>query len=182
MPKIYLVRHGKAAAGWDADLDPGLDDLGRQQAQKAAKTLAPLGPLELISSPLTRTRETAIPLVELWNQPPRIETRVAEIPSPTENLSERSDWLRGVMADGWAHLDQDLLSWRQGVIDAILGMKEDSIVFSHFIAINVIVGEAIGDDRVVNFLPDNASITIIETNETGIQLLEKGIEAGTKVN
>jgi len=182
MPKIFLVRHGKAAAGWDADLDPGLDDLGRQQAQKAAKTLAPVGPLELISSPLTRTRETAIPLVELWNHPPRIEARVAEIPSPTENLSERSDWLRGVMADKWTHLDQDLLNWRQGVIDAILDMREDSIVFSHFIAINVIVGEAEGDDRVVNFLPDNASITIIETDGSGIRLLEKGIEAGTKVN
>jgi broad specificity phosphatase PhoE len=182
MPTIYLVRHGKAAAGWDADLNPGLDDLGRQQAQNAAKTLAPLGPLELISSPLTRTRETAIPLVELWNQTLRIEARVAEIPSPSENLSERSEWLRRVMADRWTHLDQGLLSWRQGVISAILDLRDDSIVFSHFIAINVIVGEAEGDDRVVNFLPDNASITIIETGETEIRLLEKGIEAGTTVN
>jgi hypothetical protein len=30
--RLHLVRHGRAAAGWDTDPDPGLDDIGRRQA------------------------------------------------------------------------------------------------------------------------------------------------------
>jgi broad specificity phosphatase PhoE len=43
MPTLYLVRHGRAAARYDEDHDPGLDDIGRRQAQAAADRLAPLG-------------------------------------------------------------------------------------------------------------------------------------------
>ncbi|MCP4755637.1 MAG: histidine phosphatase family protein [Proteobacteria bacterium] len=182
MPKIYLVRHGKAAAGWDADPDPGLDDLGRKQAEEAAESLAAIGPLDIVSSPLARTRETSLPLAGMWGKTPRIESRVAEIPSPTEDLSARAEWLRDVMVDKWSNLDRDLLNWRQGIVEAVGALEEDTVIFSHFIAINAIVGEAEGDDRVVVFLPDNGSITIIETDENGICLVERGLEAGTKVN
>ena len=36
MTRLYLVRHGRAAAGWDTDPDPGLDEIGRGQAQAVA--------------------------------------------------------------------------------------------------------------------------------------------------
>ena len=36
MTRLILVRHGRAAGGWDDDLDPGLDDLGRAQAEAMA--------------------------------------------------------------------------------------------------------------------------------------------------
>lgn len=62
MATLFLVRHGRAAAGFDGHHDPGLDDLGRTQAISAAAHLAPLGPLAIYSSPLARARETAIPL------------------------------------------------------------------------------------------------------------------------
>ena len=39
MPKVYMVRHGRAAANFTSDLDPGLDDLGRDQAVQAASVL-----------------------------------------------------------------------------------------------------------------------------------------------
>ncbi|MBU2648236.1 phosphoglycerate mutase family protein [bacterium] len=182
MPTIYLVRHGKAAAGWDTDLDPGLDNLGRNQADKAAQSLAVIGPLAIISSPLARTRETAIPLAAKWHCDPRIEPRITEIPSPTDNLSERAGWLRGVMGDKWCNLDQDLRNWRQGVIEAVQGLEQDTVIFSHFIAINVVAGAAEGNEQVVVFLPDNGSITIIETRADGFRMVERGAEAGTRVN
>lgn len=182
MPGIYLVRHGKAAAGWDTDHDPGLDDLGRIQSRETANALAPLGPLNIISSPMLRTRETSIPLSKIWHLEPRIEPRVAEIPSPTEILSERAAWLHQVMSDKWCNLTPDLLQWRQGVIDAILEIAEDTVVFSHFIAINVIAGEAEGSDRVIVFKPDNGSVTVIETGSNVIKMVERGAEAGTRVN
>ncbi len=43
MAKLYLVRHGKASAGWGMEKDPGLDDLGHAQAKAAALTISPLG-------------------------------------------------------------------------------------------------------------------------------------------
>jgi broad specificity phosphatase PhoE len=40
MPRIYLVRHAKPAAGWGDDPDPGLDALGATQAEAVARELA----------------------------------------------------------------------------------------------------------------------------------------------
>ena len=42
MARLHLIRHGQAAAGWDADPDPGLDDVGRAQAAGVAATMAEL--------------------------------------------------------------------------------------------------------------------------------------------
>ncbi len=81
MARTYLVRHGKAAAGFDGHLDPGLDETGAREAREAAQVLAPLGPLALLTSPLARAMETAIPLAARWQREPLIEERVAEIPS-----------------------------------------------------------------------------------------------------
>jgi len=60
--RLYVVRHGRATAGWNIDPDPALDDVGRQQAVVAAERLAPEGPLAIVSSPMRRCRQTAEPL------------------------------------------------------------------------------------------------------------------------
>src|ERR1700709_376304 len=114
MPRIYLVRHGKAAAGFGEDMDPGLDDLGRQQAEDVAEKLKGLGPYPIISSPLKRTQETAAPLARLWHAAPVIEVCVAEIPSPKGmSLEERVVWLRQFMAGSWLDAPPELARWRQ---------------------------------------------------------------------
>ncbi|HUJ48347.1 MAG TPA: hypothetical protein VLV55_14525, partial [Rhizomicrobium sp.] len=66
---------------------------------------------------------------------------------------------------------------------ALLAIPEDTAVFTHYIAINVAIGAAAGDDRVVVFSPDNCSVTILETDGGVLRLIEKGREAPlTKVN
>jgi len=182
MTKIYLVRHGQATSGWGLEKDPGLDDLGRSQAQTAAQKLAPLGPLPIISSPRARARETAMPLAELWEIEPAIEERVGEIRFPSETAADRVRWLKELLADQWPNLDQNLQQWRREVIEALLAVSRDSVVFTHYIAINAAVSHATGDDRVVSFSPDNASITIMETNGDELNLVERGMEADTRVN
>ena len=181
MAKIYLVRHGKATAGWGMEKDPGLDDLGRAQAKAAALVLAPLGPLPIITSPLTRTRETSSPLAKIWDIEPQIEKRVGEIRFPSGNQSDRVQWLHSIMGDKWSNLDPALKVWRRQVIAALYSCHADCVVFSHFIAINAAVGHATGDDRVVSFRPDNCSITIMETNGNSLFLIERGVEAVTEV-
>ena len=159
MATLFLVRHGRAAAGFDGHHDPGLDDLGRTQAISTAAILAPLGPLAIYSSPLARARETAIPLSQRWGVEPMIEHRVAEIPSPTDDLQQ----------------------WRTSLIERLLQMPEDSVVFCHYIAINVAVGAAMSDDRLVCFRPDNGSITRIANNDGRLRIIELGRENDTLV-
>jgi broad specificity phosphatase PhoE len=181
MARLYLVRHGKAAAGWDAEADPGLDDLGRAQAEAMAETLAPLGPLPLVTSPLRRTRETAAALERRWRVTARVEPRIAEIPSPVEGLAARAEWLAATMQQGWSSLAPPLQDWRCRLLEALAGYAEDSVLVSHFIAINVAIGQALGDDRVVCFRPENCSCTVIEVSGGTIRLIERGVEGASRV-
>ena len=182
MTKIYLVRHGRAASGWGLEKDPGLDDLGRSQAQAAAGILSPLGPLPILSSPMARARETAVPLAALWDMETVIEKRVGEIGFPSETPADRVSWLKHIMADRWPNLDPDLQHWRREIIAALSAIETDSVVFTHFIAINAAVGHAVADDRVVSFRPDNASITVLESDGNRLCLVSRGEEAATRVN
>ena len=111
-----------------------------------------------------------------------IETRVAEVPSPTEVLRERARWLAGVMAGRWTDLPADLQCWRQEMIDCVLGFDTDAVVFCHFVAINVIVGAARGAQELITFRPDNGSVTRIATDGGQLSLTELGTQATTDVN
>ncbi len=181
MTRVRLVRHGHAAAGFSAATDPGLDELGRTQAAAMADHLAPLGPLPLVSSPLRRTRETAASLEASWGLPSRIDPRVAEIPSPTDDLSERGAWLSRAMAGTWADLGAGLERWRDQLVAAVLELDVDTVVVSHFVAINALVGWASGDDRVMAVRLDNCSITTLDTDGLGLRVVELGAVATTEV-
>jgi broad specificity phosphatase PhoE len=184
MTRIYMVRHGRAAAGFGESMDPGLDELGRSQAEAVAQTLKALGPLPILSSPLARTQQTAIPLAKFWAATTEIEPAVAEIPSPKGmTLEGRVAWLRKLMAGSWRDVSPELASWREHCIGAVTAIPRDTVIFSHYVAINVIAGAALGDDRVVVFSPDNCSVTVFETDGETLRLVEKGHEASlTKVN
>ena len=184
MTRIYMVRHGKAAAGFGEGMDPGLDALGHSQAAAVAERLKALGPLPILSSPLRRTRETAAPLSHLWQRPPVIEPAVAEIPSPKGmTLEARVQWLRTLMAGSWRGVTPELAQWREACIATVAGLRHDTVIFSHYVAINVVAGGATGDDRVVNFSPDNCSVATFESDGARLRLIEKGGEAPlTKVN
>ena len=180
MATVYMVRHGKARVG--DGLDPGLDGLGREQARATAATLGGKGPLPILSSPFARARQTSEPLARLWEQEVKIEPRVAEIPFPTTDLAERSRWLSRAMAGSWLDLGADLLAWRKALVDCLKSQPEDCVVFCHFIAINVAVGAAQGDDRVVIFQPDNGSVTTLRSSGDSLDLIELGREAPTHIN
>jgi broad specificity phosphatase PhoE len=181
MTTLYLVRHGKAAGGFGEAADPGLDDTGHSQAAAMAAHLTPKGPLALVSSPLQRARETAAPLARAWSAKAAIEPRVAEIPSPTDDLAARAAWLHELMDQRWDQLDAGLVDWRQGILDVLASFEADTVVVTHFMVINAAVGAALGDDRLVVFRPDNCSETVIECTGAGLRLIARGKEAETRV-
>jgi len=189
MTTLYLVRHAKPAATWGEDPDPGLDDLGREQAAQTAAALAQREkPLPILTSPLRRCRETALPLERLWNRSADVFAPVAEIPAPLLGLAERHVWLQQAMAGTWTEMQAkappgspDFLKWRADVIANIRRLTEPTVIYTHFIAINVIVGAARGSDAVVCFRPDHASVTIVNTDSETPRLVELGREAVTTV-
>jgi broad specificity phosphatase PhoE len=182
MTRLHLVRHGRAAAGWDTDPDPGLDEIGARQAAAVATRLAPLGPLPILTSPLLRCRETAASLTQVWHVEALVEPTVAEIPSP-EGIAmvDRIEWLRVAMGGTWADLGGRYVAFRDQVVTTLCGIETDSVVFSHFIAINAAIGAAIGDDRLVVRSLDNCSVTVIEIADGALQLVESGHEADTLI-
>lgn len=189
MPRLYLVRHAKPAAGWGQDPDPGLDATGTAQAQNLAGELAGvLAHLPILSSPLRRCRETARPLEHAWQRTADLFPAVAEIPAPPLDLAARHAWLRAAMLGSWPELQAsapagcaDYLAWRQTLLESLASLQHDSVIFTHFIAINAAVGAARGVDDVVCFRPDHASVTIVETSEDSLRIARLGREAITEV-
>jgi broad specificity phosphatase PhoE len=181
MPRLYLVRHGRAEAGWEQD-DPGLDDVGRAQAEAAAERLAPLGPLALVTSPLRRARQTAEPFEARWGTVATIADAVRELPSPYGVPAvERPNWLRSVMGGTWNALGPRYVQFRDEVVAFLRDAAVDTVVFSHFVAINAAIGAAIGDDRIVVLALDNCSVTMIDATPDGLDLVEGGRQADTLI-
>lgn len=181
--RLWLVRHGHAAHGWGDDPDPGLDALGHAQAVAAADLLAGgadgrpglvTSPVPVLSSPLCRARETAAPLAARWATPAVVTPAVSEIPAPSPVLADRAGWLDGVLASRWSELDLRLREWRDVVLRWVRTPRPPAVVFTHFVFVNVVVGAATGDDRVVSELVANGSVTGIVVRADGrIELSER---------
>jgi len=185
MALVHLVRHGRAAAGWDHDPDPGLDALGAQQARQLADRLAALGaslPLTIVTSPLRRCQETAAPLAARWQVSPLVEPAVAELPTPPGvPMGQRVAWLRAAMAGDWAALGTRYTDYRDRVAAYVAAIGTDTVVVSHFGAINAVIGACLGDDRMLIRSLDNTSLTLVETTAQGLVLVEAGHEADTLI-
>jgi broad specificity phosphatase PhoE len=184
--QIALVRHGRASAGWDTALDPEIDELGRSQANDAAIKLDQIfvgQQIEIISSPLLRCQQTAEAFAKLRGGEIRIADQVAEIPSPVGvEMHDRVDWLRVAMQGTWADLGDDYVAFRNRCVDFVRELNSNTIVFSHFIAINAVVGALLDDDRLVIRKLDNCSITLLERDSAGnLRIAQSGHEADTLI-
>ena len=172
--RVVLVRHGQPDGTWGQDPDPGLDELGHAQARAVAELLGPLGPLPVIVSPLRRTQETAAPLAALWSVEPVVEPGVGELVAPSAPQPDHASWLRALMTGTGADAPEVMDPFRDRVVGAIRTIATDSIVVSHFLAINAVVGAATNDDRVLCFRPAHCSRTVVDVTDGQITLVELG--------
>jgi broad specificity phosphatase PhoE len=188
MSRVYVIRHGKPASTWGgADDDPGLDDLGRQQAVATMERLLALPesdrPKSVVSSPLRRCRETAEPTARALGVELVIDPRVGEIPTPASiPASERPAWLRAAFDGTWSQIkgDLDYQAWAEDVAAAVAS-HPGAAVFSHFVALNAAIGVATGEARAAAFRPDHCSITVFDIRDDRLILEEKGREAQSQV-
>lgn len=181
MARLFLIRHAQPAAAWGgADADPGLSELGRAQAVEAAEALMAEGPLRIVSSPMRRAVETAAPYAQRRGDEPLIEPRVGEVVAPP-SVSDRGAWLQDnfpwrdkTKPRSWSTLDPALHAWRETMLGWVRSVHEDTAAFSHFIAINVIAGAALGRDDTIVCRPGHASATLIEVNDGALRLVRFG--------
>jgi broad specificity phosphatase PhoE len=178
MTRFRLVRHAEPAASWDEHLDPGLSPTGARQADELAARVESQAPGVVVSSPLARARATAAPVAAAWGVPVRVEPSMGEVPTPD---GERSTWLRAVLATRWPNVDDATRDWRRRVLDALARLEPDAVVATHFVAINVAVGAATGDDRVWCCSPAHASVTELTLDDGTLTLVALGAETASQV-
>tara|TARA_B100001996_G_scaffold260920_1_gene203214 strand:+ start:351 stop:929 length:579 start_codon:yes stop_codon:yes gene_type:complete len=192
MNNIYLIRHGEALDGWTS-LDPKLSDKGKEQAKSLRTFVANknLKNIEVISSPLLRCIETCEIALNKSNEGIKIDQNFSELPSPVKDLNSRVDWLKKVLPLTWEELENnkesklsniDYSKWRKNIITEVLSTKVETIIFTHFVVINSIVGSILGSNKVVNFYPNNCSITQLAIQNNKLGIIELGESQSTKVN
>ena len=175
MPRLYLIRHGEPATTWgDGDPDPGLSALGRAQAADTAYKLGALKPKRIVTSPLLRCRETAAALEMESGLTAATEPLAAEIATPRD-IADRRAWLSELLAGDWASYP-DFDTWRSDLISRIVALEEDAAIFSHFVAINVLVGAARGETKATVFRPAHASITTLDVEAGRLRIAALGAE------
>ena len=189
MGRVYMIRHGKPASTWaDAKSDdPGLDEVGRRQAEAARDALLaipePNRPKFVMSSPLARCRETALPTAHALGVDLIIDPAFGEVPTPRALAhAERPAWLRKAFGGRWDEIvgDLDYDAWRRNIATALTA-REGFAVFSHYVAINGAVSTVTDNPLVLAFRPDHASITEFEIENGRLSLHALGREAVTGV-
>ncbi|MDG1987145.1 MAG: phosphoglycerate mutase family protein [Halieaceae bacterium] len=180
---IFLVRHGTASATWEEHPDPGLSSRGLEEVQNLEPGLSPCldGSVRLLSSPLARALETARPLALKLNQKVDVTESISEVPSPVD-LIHRKKWLQEFMKQKWQDQNDDVLAWRSTAIRFVKSLSSPSVLFTHFLLINAIVGEIMKVDRTLYFWPENCSITHIRSNGISLELVSLGDQIHSVVN
>ncbi len=192
MIKIYLIRHGEAIDGWTS-LDPGLSKLGKKQAEDLRSSLKKKlkDNTDIISSPLLRCQETANISVSDSKKKIIIDDIFRELPSPIKDLNKRVTWLKRVLPLNWEELEEDTESklsnidyylWRKKIINKIISFKNETVIFTHFVVINYVIGKITNSNKVINFYPDNCSITEIGIENNKMELIKLGDSSISKVN
>lgn len=177
---IYLIRHGEAAASWGEHPDPGLSEQGSLQADAVAKKLMGFKISNALTSPMARCQETAAAFAQVSGLTIPIEPRVTEIPTP-QDVGDRRTWLRALMAGNWVDTPGLVKTWHNDLLEAVGALQNETVVFSHFIAINAIVGHLTGSDAVTVFRPNYCSVTVLEQTSSGLTLIERGESLDTRV-
>jgi len=177
------VRHGEAAASWSEAPDPGLSELGREQARAAARDLLPHMTAHtcLLSSPLARARETAVPLAQEMDVEVLIDDVFREVPSPV-GLDQRQAWLRAFMRQRWSEQGDELVGWRQAAVNRLTGLEQPVVVFTHFLVINAVVGHAVDHPDTLYFWPGNGSVTHLRLERGRLELIALGVEMDSRIN
>lgn len=122
--RVVLWRHGRtpsnAAGRFQGQLDVELDDVGREQARRAAAVLATVAPSRLVSSDLSRAADTARALADQSGLPVLTDPDLREL-----HAGAWQGLLHGEIREGWPQM---YAAWRGGEDIAVGGGERRSEV------------------------------------------------------
>jgi broad specificity phosphatase PhoE len=171
---LYLVRHARPTAGIE-HLDPGLDPVGKSQAEHVARALRLVGAVRLVTSPMRRARETAQPIANMLGLPLETVDEVAEVYDRAMSIAERRRMLVPFLSGRWSQQSDKLRGWRDQLLGKLVELGEQkTIVVSHLVAISAAIGASTEDDRITPCALANASITSLEVRGGRLVLRRPG--------
>ena len=108
--RVVLLRHGRtewnATGRFQGQLDSPLDGIGRAQAEAAAIAVAPMDPDAIVSSDLTRTRDTAAALAAALGHEVTFDERLREI--------DLGAWQGLTRAEARTQFPEEYAGWQAG--------------------------------------------------------------------
>ena len=180
MTRVFLARHAEPEKSAGAARANGpLSRFGRNQAEYLAERLLEFRPLKIVCGPSLRCKETAEFAAKRLSVSAAVDARLAEV-EPPRGTPNANLWLmqnfRGDSATNWDQLDASRNKWRADNDRAISEMKENTVVFTHFININAIVSSALRVANTAVCRPDYASLTEISVVNGDLRLVLDGTE------
>jgi probable phosphoglycerate mutase len=179
---LLLIRHGLPVRIEDAGrpADPELAPEGQRQAEALADWYAADKIDCVYSSPLTRARETALPLAERQGVPVMIDDELAEFDRdahfyiPVEELRATKDprWLDMIEGRWGQDGEVDRFTFRRVVVEAVerliaANAGRTVAVVCHGGVINAYLSHILGLDEVMFFEPYYTSISRVQAARTG---------------
>lgn len=156
-------------------MDPGLDPVGRSQAEHVARALRHVGAIRLVTSPMRRARETAQPIAEALGLSIQVVDEVAEVFDRAMTISERRRMLAPFLSGRWSQQPDRLREWRDRLLAKLNEFGDErTIVVSHLVAIAAAIGASTEDDRITPCALANASITTVEVRGGRLVLRRPG--------
>ncbi len=184
MATVILVRHGRTPAnvqgilaGWTPGI--GLDDVGREQVEKAGARLAALRLSAVVTSPLDRTRETAAAILASQSRDVALheDERVGECRygdwtgRSLKDLSKDPLWkvVQGHASAVTFPGGESMPAMQARAVDAVrewnarLGEKAVYAVVSHGDVIKAVLADALGMhlDHFQRIVIDPASVSVV---------------------
>ena len=121
--RVVVLRHGRTRHNlrhvWQGQLDVPLDEVGVRQSQLAARVVAALDPVAVVTSDLVRASATAQAVADVHGLPVKVDERLREVDAGRWEGLTRDE----IIAAG----DGDLLAaWRRGEDVALGGAERPS--------------------------------------------------------
>ena len=207
--RLILVRHGRTphtaaglVSGAGMDPQPGLDEVGLQQAAAVARHLTehpespdPAGRV-LVASPLLRTRQTAEAVSRLWRAPAApTDDRWAEahfgdweglgVPEIQQRSPGRWEEMLQDPAlsppggESWLAVRERVLdAWQEAAVGAPGGVH---VIVTHLTPIRVVLAEALGMPHwaMMRLAPGPGSVTVLDRwRDGGMRVVSVGERPG----
>jgi broad specificity phosphatase PhoE len=125
---------------------------------------------------------TAAPLVNKYKKDLIIDPIFSEIPSDDIELADKRRWLTDTMKIDINSLPTIVCNWRDRILSKVLTLNKDTIIFTHFMVINSIIGKLVDNPTLLYFYPDYTSITKIIIEDGIVKEFYVGGEKKTPIN